>query len=133
VQGYFGTLDTIMHSMVMQWAFASARAEGLVAKESKIEKITLIDDILAALTASGTDISATVESIAKFYRKLGLEPDVVKTLAGMTKGHFLNRLYTALKTKRVKVITAAKIFAKADREHDRKLVTVWESDGPMTY
>ena len=52
IQGFFGSADTILHSMIGQFALAQCREAGLVSKKSKVQKITLIDDIIMAILTS---------------------------------------------------------------------------------
>ena len=119
VQGFFGSADIILHSMIGQFG---QEKSGLVSKKSKVQKITLIDDIIMAISEAPRNRRQILDFISDVYRNLGFEPDLVKTLMAATKGHFLNRLYSGS----FEVITAAKIFAKADREWERSMSTVWD-------
>ena len=121
IRGFFGSADTILHSMIGQFALACCRSAGLVGKKSKVQKITLIDDIIIAISDAPRNRRTILNYICNIYRNLGFEPDLVKTLMAATKGNFLNRLYSGS----FEVITAAKIFAKADREWERSMSTVW--------
>jgi hypothetical protein len=73
-----------------------------------------------AVSRLGTKTVRGLEAMCKYYRKLGFEPDIVKTLMSKRKGHFLNRLYCDGH----EVLTPAKIFARCDRDHERKLTTI---------
>lgn len=120
VQGFFGTADTIMHSMIAQWAFRNGREEGVFADRAKIDKVVLIDDILCCLDGIGAGIHDAVDYFTAQYARLGFAVDTVKTLAAPNIGTFLNRVYTP----RGEIATWAKIAAKSDREWDRPVVGI---------
>jgi len=127
IQGFFPTGDTIMHSLVAQWAMYKSKKAGKIPKKAEMAKATLIDDILMALSNTGPDPWGALMAICEEYRSLGFEPDVVKTLVSKVKGHFLNRLYCDGK----EVLTPSKIFSKADRDHERKLSTIHDRVGAV--
>jgi hypothetical protein len=120
-QGFTGTGDSIMHSLIAQWAFVRAREKGHFPAKSRCAKVTLIDDILMRLNGASTSTAAAFRAIATEYMSLGYTPEAVKTLAATKKGHFLNRLYHA----GFEVVTASKIFARANREYTSKFAGVW--------
>lgn len=121
MQGFTGTGDSIMHSLIAQWAFVKARDDGHFPAKSKIAKIALIDDILIRLDAKNVNVATAYAAISANYVKLGYQPDAVKTLMSMNKGHFLNRLYA----NDFEVITASKIWGKANRSYERQYAGVW--------
>jgi hypothetical protein len=127
IQGFFPTGDTILHSLVAQWALRRAKDKGKVNKNSTMAKATLIDDIIMAISHIGGDPRSVLMSICDEYKSLLFDPDIVKTLMSKIKGHFLNRLYC----KGFEVLTPSKIFAKCDRDHERKLSTIHDRVGAV--
>jgi len=119
-QGFFGAVDTMLHSMMCQWAFHEEKKAGRIARTAKVDKATVMDDILAAITGIKVKPADALESFIHQYKRLGFTADAVKTLARGKVGHFLNRLYAD----GAEVLTPFKIAAKADREWDRVWVTL---------
>lgn len=119
IQGFFGTADTIMHSLMSQWALRQLKTQGKVARRSRMEKVTLIDDIAMAIDDVLCTEGELVAALKALYKSLGFDADVVKTLASSTKATFLNRIYVAGRES----VTYAKIAAKADREWERRWVS----------
>ena len=122
IQGFFGSADTILHSMMGQFALAQFKENNLVSKKSKVQKITLIDDIIMAISEAPRNRQRILDFINEVYQNLGFQPDIVKTLMTTIKGHFLNRLYSG----HFEVLAANKIFGKADREWERSMSTAWD-------
>jgi len=120
-QGFTGTGDSILHSMMAQWAFVKCREAKLFAPNSTCAKAAMIDDIIIALARSGVSLRAVLEAMSAQYIRLGYTPDLVKTLISNIKGHFLNRLYYGAS----EVITACKIFARADVQTERSMSSIW--------
>lgn len=122
IQGWFGTGDTIMHSLLVQWAYARIREEGVVARHTGVAKQVLIDDCIARLRGARGAATMVLKRVEHWYLKLGFRVDPVKTLFSLTKGHFLNRLYR----NGLEVLCPTKVFAKADREFETPYPSVWE-------
>lgn len=122
LQGFWGSGDTILNSLMLQFAFHREKGRGSFIAESRIRKVTLIDDVLALLSQFGMPAFDAMRRMIVHMAELGYKAEVLKTLLSHVKGHFLNRLYS----ERQEVITSAKIFAKANREYERQFTTVWE-------
>jgi hypothetical protein len=122
VQGWLPDVDSLLHSMVAQWSLFRTKRAGLLPADVTMAKVVQIDDILMALSPGASSPKVIVQALCEQYRSLGIEPDLIKTLAGVNKGHFLNRLYAAVKKRRFEVLTSSKIAAKADREWTQKFV-----------
>jgi hypothetical protein len=123
IQGFFGTADTILHCMMSTWAFTKVRASGMLDKHTRFAKAVLIDDIIAVFrnaSVGGVDI---LNQMGIHYLSLGYKIDTVKTLFSLLKAHLLNRLYYDER----EVVTCAKIFARADRDHDARFPSIWEN------
>lgn len=120
VQGFFGTADTILHSLVAQWAFRNGKAAGIFEKDARMKKCVLIDDILCCLDSVKVSPSDAVSYFTSQYKRLGFSVDVVKTLAAANIGTFLNRIYHP----RGEYLTYAKIASRADREWDRPVIGI---------
>jgi hypothetical protein len=121
-QGFHGTADTILNSLMAQWGFHKAKVAGLFSPSARVSKVSLIDDILIRLDKFKGDVEKASAEIARYAAMLGYKAELVKTLMSTVKGHFLNRVYHNGQ----EVITACKIFAKADREYERMYTTVWD-------
>nr|WMB96346.1 putative RNA-dependent RNA polymerase [Leptomonas pyrrhocoris qin-like virus] len=123
IQGFFGTSDTILHTMLAQWALNNLKHEGVFAKGVKINKVALIDDIAISLTLSGKqddlDIKWLLGRLKDTYLLLGFETDLTKTIASEHACNFLNRVYY----KGREVLTYGKISAKADRQWESSWVS----------
>ncbi|QLJ83493.1 RNA-dependent RNA polymerase [Fitzroy Crossing qinvirus 1] len=122
IQGFFGTSDTIMHSLLAQWAFRNLKRDGLIAKRTHVDKVALIDDIVYAFRNCNVDPMTLIEAVSAQYARLGFTADVVKTIASRTHCNFLNRVYS----KDGELLTYVKIAAKADREWERPWVSFHE-------
>lgn len=124
VQGFFGTADTIMHSMLAQYVLHEAKRQKLHPDlaEAVVAKVTLIDDILFSVKNTTAPADLLLRIYKTGYADLGFEVDTVKSLVGSDTGVFLNRIYTT----RGEITTSAKIFAKADREWDRNVVGIYD-------
>jgi hypothetical protein len=122
VQGFFGTGDTILNTMMAQWAFRKIKRSGGFLPDAKIKKMSLIDDILMRLEKFGGDSEKACMELIHWCSKLGYQAEFVKTLISKVKGHFLNRLYCNSQ----EVITAGKIFSRASREYERQYTTIWD-------
>lgn len=119
IQGFFGTADTILHSLIAQWCLSRLKDEGYVAKNVKMSKATLIDDIIMSFSGILKTEGEVVRKLKRLYAQLGFDADIVKTLASRHKAVFLNRVYTHGREE----LTYAKIAARADREWERRWVT----------
>jgi len=127
VQGFFVTIDSMLHGFIPQFAVAIGKDNGKLDKGTTIERVVLIDDIgIAADKKSRTD-AEVVAQITDTYTRLGPQPDIIKTLYGRRRMSFLNRLFRVRKEYRAEILTACKIFAKADVERERKFVTLPEA------
>lgn len=120
VQGFFGTVDTILHSMMSLWVLNAAKSAGAAPADSKLVRVALIDDILLAVKHGRLSMSEVIDMFIAGYRKLGFTVDIVKTLAGNRTGVFLNRVYTS----KGEITTSCKIFAAADREWERQVIGI---------
>jgi len=121
-QGFMVSGDTMLNCLMCQWAFRCLKREGYFNEGAKIKKIALIDDVLIRLNNFGSDMKATCEQLIDIIATLGYRAEYTKTLISSSKGHFLNRLYSNSQ----EVITASKIFARADREYERRFTTIWD-------
>nr|UYE93927.1 MAG: putative RNA-dependent RNA polymerase [Ilomantsi qinvirus] len=121
VQGFFGGCDSIMHNMLAQFAKVIAQEEGVINLNSKVDFMTLIDDLAIKILNCDRAVIPILRSFESTYRRLGFETDLVKTLVSDSHFHFLNRLFGP----DGEVITASKIFAKSGREYDRRFASVW--------
>jgi hypothetical protein len=121
VQGFFGGSDSIMHSLMIRWAFRRAKEDGHIRRSAHIHSMAMIDDMIARVEGIQATPSEVAEIISSRYSQLGYTVDMVKSLASETKGVFLNRLYSNGR----EVITASKIFCKIDREWNRRLIDCW--------
>eukprot|EP00971_Amphidinium_carterae_P099206 1962243-Amphidinium_carterae.1 len=88
-------------------------------ENTRIVKATQIDDTIAHLTASEGSEERILARFAESYALLGHDVDRVKSLVSTVKGHFLNRLYADGR----KVISAAKIASRAQREYESRVPT----------
>lgn len=124
VQGFFGTADTIMHSLLAQYVLNKAKRDGHIEdiEDAVVAKVCLIDDILLSVKNTTAPIDAVLDMFKTGYAALGFTVDVVKSLVGNRTGVFLNRVYTS----KGEITTSAKIFAKADREWDRPVVGIYD-------
>nr|ASA47455.1 RdRp [Wilkie qin-like virus] len=121
VQGFFGGADTIMHNIMAQFAKIIAVEDGILAEGTRVDFMTLIDDLAVKICQGDVAVMPVLTSFQNTYKMLGFQTDLVKTLASQTHFHFLNRMFSI----EGEVITAAKIFAKADREWDRRLAGIF--------
>ena len=121
IQGWFPTLDTILHSMMVQFAFVDARRNGHFDSDARMNKLTLIDDVVALLMSVKGDVKLSVQAIINNYGRLGFAAEMSKTILRSAVFIFLNQLYCNGQ----EVITACKIFARIDRQRSTTLATVW--------
>nr|QGA70919.1 RNA-dependent RNA polymerase [Nackenback virus] len=121
VQGFFGGCDSIMHNMLAQFCKVVAVESGIIPDDSKVDFMTLIDDLAIKIIGCKEDVIPVLKSFEDTYRKLGFETDLVKTLVSSDHFHFLNRLFGH----KGEVVTAAKIFAKSGREYNKRFSSVW--------
>lgn len=121
VQGFFGCADSIMHNLLAQFAKVQAEEQGILERGSKVDFMTLIDDLAIKILSGNVNVERVLRSFEQTYLALGFETDLVKTLISTDHFHFLNRLYSP----EGEVVTAAKIFAKSGREFETKLPPVW--------
>nr|QGA70917.1 RNA-dependent RNA polymerase [Gran virus] len=115
IQGFFGTADTILHSMMAQWCMRQCKTRGVFPEAATMKKVCLIDDIVMSFNGANVGDQELIKMVSEEYKALGFEADAVKTIASRTHCHFLNRIYSI----RGEILTFAKIMAKADREHER--------------
>ena len=94
IQGWFPTLDTILHSMMVQYSFVDARRKGHFDVEARINKLTLIDDGVALLRSVKGDLKASLEAIIHNYSRLGFAVEMSKTILRGSVFIFLNQLYS---------------------------------------
>uniref|UniRef100_A0AAT9JND3 RNA-dependent RNA polymerase n=1 Tax=Zootermopsis nevadensis qinvirus 1 TaxID=3133546 RepID=A0AAT9JND3_9VIRU len=126
IQGFFGTADTILHSLMIQWVFTKYRAE--ISKDdaqvigTKVTKLVLIDDAVALIERGYKYIDRILPRFRHYYGLLGYKLDIIKTLVSNCSCHFLNRAYM----KNHEVLSACKVFAKAEMTTELRFPTCWQ-------
>nr|QGA70948.1 RNA-dependent RNA polymerase [Vittskovle virus] len=122
IQGFFGTADTIMHSLMAQWAYSKLKADRFFPPNCTMAKVALIDDIACAFDKCLKPYRELIDGFVKMYALLGFTADPVKTIVSSRAFTFLNRVYYGHR----EVLTYAKIAAKFDREWERPFVSFFE-------
>uniref|UniRef100_A0AAU7BP37 RNA-dependent RNA polymerase n=2 Tax=Obscuromonas Qin-like virus TaxID=3157911 RepID=A0AAU7BP37_9VIRU len=122
VQGFFGTGDTIMHTLMAQYCLSRLKDQGVFPREVEMEKIALIDDIVMAFSEVQISHSDLIDAVAAIYSELGFKAEKSKTIASTTHCNFLNRIYS----RTIEIPTYIKIAAKSDREWERPWVSFWD-------
>lgn len=118
IQGWWGTVDTIMHWCIVR--YVAANVECASGTPSKVALATLIDDVLMRCTKVKAPIETWLNEVVEKYAELGFETEITKTLCGSTVGCFLNRVYRDA----AEIPTFTKIFARVDIERERTLVCI---------
>ena len=121
VQGYFPTLDGMLNGLIAQYAFVLAREHGLFEDHSRMNKLTLIDDLLAILRRYDGDIETATEAFIATYAKLGFEIEVDKSIIRKYLFVFLNRLFY----NKNEIITSCKVFARGDITREQTFRGCW--------
>lgn len=127
-QGWTGCIDTLLNVRLSLFCVRRARRLGLLLRSEGANTAGLIDD---AVQAVEFDKNAGVEHAqhaadshfritAETWVGVAAELDEVKTLTSSCKFIFLNRFFC----QGSEVFTPLKIFAKADREHNRRFATI---------
>lgn len=121
VQGFFGTGDSIMHSLLIRWAFSELKSENHISQATTIDSLAMIDDMIARISNIVNDPADILDRFSAKYALLGLTTDPVKSLSSSTGGPFLNRVYKNGE----EVPTAFKVASKISRPWDQRLMTPW--------
>lgn len=129
-QGFTGTLDTTLHQHLLYFAIREGKRAGIFRNDETAYGLCLIDDGVIALQLSDTRDSnsidqvcnAFVEQVKKVYKSIGFIIDPVKTICSNIKFTFLNRIFMH----GTEVMTPMKIFAKIDRDYNRKFCSLYD-------
>jgi len=128
-QGWTGTCNSIFNVHISLYCVRKAKRAGLLLSSEAASTAGLTDD---AVQAVELDPESTLEHqqrtadshfriTAETWKSLGAELDTVKTIFSSSKFIYLNRFFC----EGSEVFTPMKIFARADKEFNRRFAPVF--------
>ena len=121
IEGWTGTCDTIMHTLMTSYCIRQAKDLGLVPRGATGTSMAMIDDavIVVNLPSDVADeerqrlAQVFMDLVRSTYRSLGFIVEASKTICSSRVATYLNRVYACGS----EVIVPAKTFAKIAAEH----------------
>lgn len=125
VQGWSGTLDTSMHTMLTSYCIRREKDTGILPAAATGTNVALIDDAIICINPPITmspkerDIMASefISLVRNTYRALGFIVEASKTICSGRVTTFLNRAYAS----GAEIVVPAKTFSKIAAEHTLRL------------